>query len=313
MALIRKLPTAPRLNVIGIRAIFFGLSIAVVVGSLLVVFLQGLNFGVDFRGGILMEVRTQQEADLGLLRGRLSGLGIGEVTLQEFGEPTDVLINIERQAGDEKAQAKAIESVKAAIGDRVAEYRRTEFVGPKVGEELRRAGLIATVLALGAIALYVWFRFEWQFALAALVALLHDVIGTVGFFAVTQLEFNLASVAAVLMVAGYSINDTVVIFDRVRENLRKYKKMAMPELLNLSINGTLSRTIITGLTTLLALIALSLFGGEVAEPGLGHHHRHLVLDRTRRAPASLPGRTPRRRGRQRAARGDRRRPRFLGA
>ena len=263
MALINKLPIAPNLNVIPRRMTFFGLGAVVVVVSLLSLFVNGLNFGVDFRGGILMEVRTEGPADLGDLRNRVGSLDLGEVTLQEFGEPTDVLINIERQQGDEADQIAAVDKVKAAIGDVVEDYRRVEFVGPKVGEELKRAGVLATVLALLAIAAYVWFRFEWQFALGALLALMHDVIGTIGFFALTGLEFNLASVAAVLTVAGYSINDTVVIADRVRENLRRFKKAPLTEVLNNSINETLSRTIITGLTTLIALIALSLFGGEV--------------------------------------------------
>jgi preprotein translocase SecF subunit len=263
MALIRLLPTAPNLNVIPRRWIFFGIGLFVVLASCVSLGVKGLNFGVDFRGGILMEVRTDGPADLSDLRARVGALGLGEVTLQEFGEPTDVLINIERQQGDEAEQVAAVERVKEAIGDKVVDYRRVEFVGPKVGEELKEAGLLATVLALAAIAAYVWFRFEWQYAAGALLALLHDVIGTIGFFSLTGLEFNLASVAAVLTVAGYSINDTVVIADRVRENLRRYKKAPLPEVLNRSINETLSRTIITGLTTLIALIALSLFGGEV--------------------------------------------------
>ncbi|WP_455373429.1 protein translocase subunit SecF [Limibacillus halophilus] len=263
MALIRLLPIAPNLNVIPRRWICFGIGIFVVLASCVSLGVKGLNFGVDFRGGILMEVRTEGPADLADLRSRVGSLGLGEVTLQEFGEPTDVLINIERQQGEEAEQIAAVERVKQAIGDKVVDYRRVEFVGPKVGEELKEAGLLATVLALAAIAAYVWFRFEWQYAAGALLALMHDVIGTIGFFSITGLEFNLASVAAVLTVAGYSINDTVVIADRVRENLRRFKKAPLPEVLNRSINETLSRTIITGLTTIIALVALSLFGGEV--------------------------------------------------
>jgi preprotein translocase subunit SecF len=193
----------------------------------------------------------------------LGGLGLGQVTLQEFGAANDILINVQRQDGDEKEQIKAIEAVKTELGGLVAEYRRTEFVGPKVGGELKQAGLIATVLALLGIGLYIWFRFEWQFSLAAMVALSHDVIVTIGFFALTQIEFNLATLAAVLMIAGYSINDTVVIFDRVRETLRKYKKLPMLELLNLALNATLTRTVLTSVTTLIALVCLFLFGGQV--------------------------------------------------
>jgi preprotein translocase SecF subunit len=263
MALVRRIPTQPELNLVGRRRIFLVLSALVVLISVASALVQGLNFGVDFRGGILMEIRTEGPADIAELRDELNGLGLGDVTLQEFGRETDVLINVQEQEGGEEAQMVAIERIKAALGDRVEQYRRTEFVGPKVGEELKRAGLIATLLALGGIAIYIWFRFEWHFALAALVALLHDVIGTVGFFSLTQIEFNLASVAAVLTVAGYSINDTVVVFDRVRENLRKYKRAPLVEVLNRSVNATLTRTVLTSTTTLLALIALSIFGGEV--------------------------------------------------
>jgi len=265
MALVRRLPIQPNFNLIGRRRIFLGISAFVVLASIVSVLVQGLNFGVDFRGGILMEIRTKGPANIGELRAEFNDLGLGDVTLQEFGRPTDVLINVQEQEGGEEAQMQmaAIERIKAALGDRVEQYRRTEFVGPKVGEELKRAGIIATLLALGGIALYIWLRFEWHFALAALLALTHDVIGTVGFFSVTQLEFNLASVAAVLTVSGYSINDTVVVFDRVRENLRKYKRAPLVEVLNRSVNGTLTRTVLTSATTLLALIALSVFGGEV--------------------------------------------------
>ncbi|RMD61852.1 MAG: protein translocase subunit SecF, partial [Alphaproteobacteria bacterium] len=219
--------------------------------------------GVDFRGGIMIEVQTREPADLAQLRRLLGNLGLGEVTLQEFGSDTDILINVQRQAGDETAQVKAIETIKKTLGDIVAEYRRTEFVGPKVGKELKIAGALATGLALLGIALYVWFRFEWQFALAGLVALLHDVIVMLGFYALTGIEFNLATLAAVLTIAGYSINDTVVIFDRVREMLRKYKKIPLLQVLNVSLNSTFSRTVLTSFTTLVALIALAMFGGEV--------------------------------------------------
>jgi preprotein translocase SecF subunit len=263
MALIRWVPIRPNLTLIAWRRAMLAASLLIVAAAVLLFAVRGLNFGVDFRGGILMEVRMEQRADLAELRNTLGGLGLGEVTLQRFGEPTDVLINIQKQEGGEAAQAQAIEKVKRALGERVESYRRTEFVGPKVGEELKQAGIIATLLALGAIGLYVWFRFEWQFGAAALAALLHDVIGMIGFFALTQLEFNLGTVAAVLTIAGYSINDTVVIFDRVRETMRRYRRKAMPELLDLAINSTISRTVLTSATTLAALIALALFGGEV--------------------------------------------------
>ncbi len=262
MALIRKLPIDLNLNFIGRRSLFMVFSAALMLASIGLFFTQGLNFGVDFRGGILMEVRTSGPADLSVLRSRVSGLGIGEVTLQAFGEPTDVLINIAKQEGDEAEQIQAIQLVKDALGEGI-EIRRQEFVGPKIGDELKEAGLLATVLALLAIGTYIWFRFEWQFGVAALVALVHDVVATVGFYSLTQIEFNLATLAAVLTIAGYSINDTVVIFDRVRETLRRFKKLSLGEVLNRAINLTLSRTILTSVTTLLALFALFFFGGEV--------------------------------------------------
>ena len=263
MALIRRVPIEPQFVFMARRKLFMIFSVLLVLGSQGLVFGVGLNFGVDFRGGILIQTHSDGQPAPSEMRARLSGLHLGEVTLQTFGDPSDVLINIERQAGDEAEQSAAIVVVKEALGDLVSEYERTEFVGPKVGDELKRAGLLATVLSLLGIALYIWFRFEWQFSLAALTALTHDVIATVGFYALTQVEFNLATLAAVLTIAGYSINDTVVLFDRVRETLRKYKKLPINDVLDMAINRTLTRTMLTSLTTLLALIALFLFGGQV--------------------------------------------------
>jgi preprotein translocase SecF subunit len=262
MALIRRVPIDLGLNFMGRRKLFLAVSALLMVASVFLALTQGLNFGVDFRGGILLEVRTPGPADLGQLRDRVGSLGLGDVTLQQFGEPSDVLINISRPEGGEGEQIQVIHEVTAALGEGV-EIRRQEYVGPKIGDELKEAGLLATVLAMLAIAAYIWLRFEWQFGVAALVALLHDVVATVGFYALTQIEFNLATLAAVLTIAGYSINDTVVIFDRVRETLRRYKKLELNELLNRAINSTLSRTMLTSLTTLLALGALFFFGGEV--------------------------------------------------
>ncbi len=263
MALIRRLPVEPTLDFMSKRGLFLIFSAALVAASIALFLVKGLNFGVDFRGGILIEARTDGPANLSVLRSRLGGLGLGEITLQTFGQPNDILINVERQSGDEAEQAAAIVAVKDALGDSVVEYRRTEFVGPKVGGELKRAGILATLLSLIGIGLYIWFRFEWQFSLAALAALAHDIITTIGFYSLTQVEFNLATLAAVLTIAGYSINDTVVLFDRVRETLRKYKKLHIHALLNMAINRTLSRTVLTSVTTLLALFALFLFGGQV--------------------------------------------------
>lgn len=223
---------------------------------------RDLNYGIDFQGGILIEVRVGQANKLVEMRQDLSKLGLGEVSLQEFGAPTDILIRIQKQAGGEKAQQAAIDKVKRELGANI-KYRRTEFVGPKVSDELFKDGVIAVLLAIIGILLYIWFRFEWQFGIGAIIALCHDVITTIGIFAITGIEFNLSTVAAILTIAGYSINDTVVVYDRVRENLRKYKSLSLYELLNNSVNETLSRTVMTSVTTLLALLSLYLLGGEV--------------------------------------------------
>ncbi|QQP91585.1 protein translocase subunit SecF [Skermanella sp. TT6] len=259
---IRLIPDNTKIDFIGRRLIAFAFSALLVLGSVLVIATQGLNFGIDFRGGILMEVRTEGPADIASMRNTLSGLGVGQATLQEFGGPRDVMIRIPHQEGGEAAQMAAIEQVRGALGPGV-EYRRTEFVGPQVGDELIRAGILAVVLAIGGILAYVSFRFEWQFGVAAVAALTHDVIATIGLFALTQMEFSLSTVAAVLTVAGYSINDTVVVFDRVREDLRRHKSTDLPTVLNTAINQTLARTLITSGTTLLAVLALVVFGGEV--------------------------------------------------
>ena len=241
-------------------------SSALAVASVVIFLAVGLNYGIDFRGGIMIEARTPPSADTAAVRASLSSLGIGEVALQEFGAPNDLLIRIERQPGDATAQQKAIDVVKEALARDIGagiEYRRVEFVGPQVSRELVTAGATALALALIAMLIYIWFRFEWQFALGSVVALIHDVLLTIGLFAVVRLEFNLSIIAAVLAIIGYSMNDTVVVYDRVRENLRKYKAMPLVELLDVSVNDTLSRTTMTSATTLLALAALYLFGGEV--------------------------------------------------
>jgi len=262
MRLISLVPVGTKIDFMRFRKIAAIFSLALVVVSAGLFFTKGLNFGIDFRGGILMEIRTDGPADISKLRSTLNELNLGEVQLQEFGQPTDVLIRIERQPGGEKGQQIAVEKAKAALGEKV-NYRRTEFVGPKVGGELIEAGVTAVLLAMAAMLVYIWFRFEWQFGVGAVVALLHDVALTIGVFALLGLEFNLSTVAAILTIAGYSINDTVVVYDRVRENLRKFKQMSLYELLNLSVNGTLSRTLLTSVTTLIALGALYFFGGEI--------------------------------------------------
>jgi preprotein translocase subunit SecF len=262
MSALNLIPANINLSFIPKRKIFMAFSALLVAASVFMFLSKGLNYGIDFKGGIMLEVRTEKAANIAGMRTTLGDLGLGEVSLQEFGQPTDVLIRIQRQDGGEKAQQEAVNTIKAALGSSV-EYRRTEFVGPKVSDELFWDGLTAVGLAVLAILMYIWFRFEWQFGLGAIVALSHDVITTIGIFALMGFEFNLSTVAAVLTIAGYSINDTVVVFDRVRENLRKYKKMPFPELLNNSINQTLSRTVITSVTTMLALLALYFLGGEV--------------------------------------------------
>lgn len=239
----------------------FSVTIALVVVTIIALAWQGLNLGIDFKGGILLEAKAPQAVDIGALRNDLATLNLGDVSLQEFGGKQDVLIRIQRQEGDEKAQMAAIERVRQKMGT-AYEYRRVEVVGPTVGNELFRAGVWATLIAILAISLYVGFRFEWQFGVAAMMATLHDIFVTVGLFAVLQLDFNLTAVAALLTLAGYSINDTVVVFDRIRETMRRQKSPDLRTVINDAVNQTLSRTIMTAGTTLLALIPLLLFGGH---------------------------------------------------
>ncbi len=260
-------PSNTKFNFVGKRFIAFGFSAFILLASLFLLLTNGLNFGIDFTGGTLIEIRVEDKApDLGELRSELNALNLGAISIQEFGAPNDLLIRMPEQEGNNEAQQAAINIVKENLESKYEEgieYRRIEFVGPQVGEELKKKGLYAVLFSILGMLVYIWFRFEWQFSIAAIVALIHDSLATIGLFALTQMEFNLSTVAAILMIAGYSINDTVVVFDRIRENLRKFKKMPVKDLLNLSINDTLSRTIMTSLTTLLALISLWIFGGEV--------------------------------------------------
>jgi preprotein translocase SecF subunit len=223
----------------------------------------GLNYGIDFKGGMLIELRvTTGPADIGAMRAKIDALHIGEASLQGFGSPSDVLIRLPQQPGGDAGQEAAIAKVKQALGEGI-DYRRVEVVGPSVGAELIRAGAIATVLALAAIMVYIWFRFEWQFGIGATLSTIHDVVTTIGLFAIFQLEFNLTTLAAILTIAGYSINDTVVIYDRVRESMQRHRSMGLPDLINLALNETLSRTILTVSTVALAVLSLLFFGGEV--------------------------------------------------
>jgi preprotein translocase SecF subunit len=259
---IHLVPANTRINFMRGHKITFVISVLLVLGSFGLLFTKGLNFGIDFAGGILIEARAPEQPDLADLRGRLGGLGLGEVSLQAFGEDNDVLIRLPQQEGGEPAQQEAVAKVRAELGE-TWEYRRTETVGPKVGGELVKNALIAALLAMGGIFLYVWIRYDWQFGFNALLAMFHDVITTLGLFSLLGLQFDLATVAAILTVAGYSVNDTVVIFDRIRYEMRRYKTMPMSELINLAINETLSRTTVTSGLTLISVVALFLFGGEV--------------------------------------------------
>jgi preprotein translocase subunit SecF len=268
--LLRLIPDNTKFNFIGRRKLAYIFSVILVAISIGLFMTRGLNLGIDFVGGTLLEVKTEQGKGVEEFRDALGELGLGDIQIQEFGAVDDLLIRIQRQPGDDVAQQAALQTAKDAIDSMVAvdsdgnkEYRRTEVVGPTVGAELQEAAIYAICFSIGAIMLYIWLRFEWQFGVCAVVALLHDVLTTIGLFALLQLEFNLATVAAILTIAGYSINDTVVIFDRVREYIRKYKTMPLPELFNIAVNSTLSRTTMTALTTLLALFALAVFGGGV--------------------------------------------------
>lgn len=240
----------------------FAISSLAIIGTFFLLFTRGLNMGIDFTGGVVMEVRLPQARELGSVRHQLNGLGLGDITLQNFGTERDILIRLPQQQGGSQAQNIAIAKIKESLGQG-AEYRKIEQVGPQVGQDLTLGAISALLLSFAAIMIYIWVRFEWQFGLGGLLALVHDGIITIGFYALTQIEFNLTSVAAVLTIIGYSINDSVVIYDRIRENLRKYKKMPIGDLLDLSINETLSRTIMTVMTALLALLALILVGGNV--------------------------------------------------
>jgi preprotein translocase SecF subunit len=260
---LKLVPSDTSFDFLKLQKFTMALSAFLVLASIGMFATVGLNLGIDFKGGILLEARNSSgPADISKVRNDLATLNLGDVSLQGFGTDTDVLIRIQRQEGDEKAQIAAIKAVTDMLGSDF-NIRRTEFVGPTVGAELAEKGVLAVICALMAILVYIWFRFEWQFSIAAILALAHDVLTTIGLFSLTAFEFNLATVAAILTIAGYSINDTVVVFDRVRENLRRYKSFEQRDILNRSLNETLSRTVMTSVTTLLALTAIVIFGGAV--------------------------------------------------
>ena len=239
------------------------ISAGLVLISILLLFFKGLNFGVDFKGGTLIELRADDKnITVTLLREKFSNMNLGDINIKQFGNENDFLIKIEKK----DTSSNAIEIIKKNLTKDIGnsfKFRRVENVGPKVSSELLKSGIIAIILSLAAMLFYIWIRFEWQFSLGAILAIFHDVIITLGLFSLFSLEINLSIVAAVLTIVGYSMNDTVVIYDRVRENLRKFSDIKIFELTNISINETLSRTIITSVTTLLALVSIYLFGGEI--------------------------------------------------
>lgn len=262
---IRLLPHKLSIDFMKTRWIGFGISGLIIVATFISLAVQGLNLGIDFEGGILMEIRTvEKPADLEVLRGTLSKLDLGEASLQNFGGDHEVVIRVQDKSGED--HAAVVEHIKQALNaavDDTIEYRRVDYVGPQAGETLVRNGVLAVVLSLIGMTAYIGARFKWQHGVGAVVALLHDAIAVIGFLSFSQLEFSLTSIAAVLTVLGYSVNDSVVIYDRIRENSLKYRTRPLGEVINISLNETLARTILTGLTVLLSLAALIMFGGEV--------------------------------------------------
>ena len=259
---IRFIPDDTKIPFMRISRFGFFVSGLLCLASLILFLFVGLNVGVDFKGGTVIDIRTEQPTNIDQMRGKLDSLGLGSIELQEFGSPNDLKIKVGAQDGGDAAQQIALDKIKTALGAGV-EYRAVDVVGPKVSGELAEQGIIAVVAAILGILIYVWFRFEWQFAIGAVVSLLHDVLLTIGLFCLLRIEFNLQIIAAILTIVGYSLNDTVVVFDRIREYLRKYKTMPLAELIEFSLNSVLPRTLLTSVTTMLALVALYFFGGEV--------------------------------------------------
>ena len=261
---LKLVPAETKIDFIRLHIASFIVSASLVIASLGLFFTQGLNFGIDFKGGTLIEIGTNGPADIADLRDIIGSLNLGEVQIQEFGSPEDVLIRVGEKADatDNAENLSAVDQIRNALPQDVT-FRRVEVVGPQISGELVRAGFLAVTVAIGLMLFYIWLRFEWQFSVGAVLALIHDIILTIGVFCLIQLEFNLSIIAAILTIVGYSMNDTVVVYDRVRENLRRFKKMPLSELANVSINSTLSRTVMTSVTTLLALFSLYILGGEV--------------------------------------------------
>lgn len=263
MKSMRLIPEDTKIKFLSKRAIALSFSGLLFLISVVSLWTQGLNYGIDFLGGTTIEAAQPQTVDIANLRQRLGSLDLGQVQIQEFGDDKTVLIRVSASSVSQSAENElsAVGRIRSELQD--FDIRRVEVVGPQISGELIRTGVIAVTLAIGAMLIYIWFRFEWQFGVGAVLALIHDVALTIGIFSLLQIEFNISILAAILTIVGYSMNDTVVVYDRVRETLRKFKKMNLDELLDLAINSTLSRTVMTSLTTLLALVALYILGGEV--------------------------------------------------
>lgn len=262
MKLLRLVPDNTRFGFMRFRAVSFPLSAIGSIVAVVAFLFVGMNVGIDFKGGTVVELQAKAErADVAAIRATAGGLALGDVEVQEFGGVRDVLLRVGLQPGGDKAQADVVVRLRQAFADKY-EFRKVEVVGPRVSEELVQNGTIGVLLSILVILIYLWFRYEWEFAVGAVIATMHDLVLTIGFYAVTQLQFDQTSIAAILTIIGYSLNDTVVVYDRVRELLRRYKKITIAEVLDLSMNSTLSRTVITSVTTILALIALAIFGGE---------------------------------------------------
>lgn len=274
MPLIRPFPDHTNIRFMSARRIVFPITLVLTVLSVLSFIFIGPNYGIDFRGGSIVELHPNTEANItvGEVRETVSALNLGDVQVQEVSAPgglgMNFLLRIEQQEGGEAAQQEAIDRIRAAFGDRVT-FERVEVVGPRVAGELATKGAIATFITLASVMIYVWFRFEWQFAIGAIIGTLNDVLLTLGFYVVTGFEFNLTSIAAILTIVGFSLNDKVVVYDRIREMLRKYKRLPISQVINQAVNETLSRTVITSLTTLIVLVALFAFGGEVIRSFVG--------------------------------------------
>ena len=263
MTSIRWIKRGLKIDFLKIKNIATILSVIAIISSLFFLVYKNLNFGIDFKGGTLIELKKDNDLTIAEIRSQLSGLNIGDIQIQTFGSDNIILIRIENSSNlVANADMNTIELIRSNLGDNIT-IQRTEIVGPKVSSELIQKGIIAIVIAVFLMLFYIWIRFEWQFSIGAVTALIHDVIITMGIFSLLQIEFNLSIIAALLTIIGYSMNDTVVVYDRIRENLRKYKQMNIYELINQSLNETMSRTLLTSVTTLLALFSLYFLGGEV--------------------------------------------------